>query len=80
MTPNRSLLVVVSLLIGSLGSACTSAPSTPPVPTPAEAKTFLDNANQTMQRLGILQSQAGWVAQNFITDDTEGISARINQQ
>jgi len=47
--------------------------------TPADAKKFLDNANETTLKLGIAQSQAGWVQQNFITDDTEAIAARANQ-
>jgi len=47
--------------------------------TPADAKTFLDHANETTLTLGIAQSQAGWVQQNFITDDTEAIAARANQ-
>src|SRR6267378_931584 len=47
--------------------------------TPADAKKFLDNANETTLKLGIAQSQAGWVQQTFITDDTEAIAARANQ-
>ena len=50
-----------------------------PAPTAAEARTFLANANATTMKLGIQQSQAGWVQQTFITDDTEAISARANQ-
>jgi peptidyl-dipeptidase A len=49
-------------------------------PTAAEAKAFLDNVNDTMKRLGIAQSQADWVQQTYITDDSEAISARVNQQ
>ena len=48
-------------------------------PTAADAKTFLDTVNDTMKRLGIEQSRAGWVQQTFITDDTEALSARANQ-
>jgi peptidyl-dipeptidase A len=33
-----------------------------------------------MLRLGIQAAQAGWVAQNFITEDTEALDARANQQ
>jgi peptidyl-dipeptidase A len=33
-----------------------------------------------MLRLGIEAAQAGWVAQNFITEDTEALDARANQQ
>ncbi len=48
-------------------------------PTPADAKAFLDGVNDTMKRLGIEQGRAGWVQQNFITDDTEALAARANQ-
>ena len=48
-------------------------------PTPADAKAFLDGVNDTMKRLGIEQSRAGWVQQNFITDDTEALAARASQ-
>jgi peptidyl-dipeptidase A len=49
-------------------------------PTPADAKAFLDNVNATLMKLGVAQGQAGWVQQTYITDDTEAISARVNQE
>jgi peptidyl-dipeptidase A len=49
-------------------------------PTAADAKAFLDRANETMLRLSIEGSQAGWVAQNFITEDTEALDARATQE
>src|SRR3954462_12969180 len=61
-----------------LSCACAQAPGKP-APTAAEGKAFLDTANATTLKLGIQQGQAGWVQQNFITDDTEAISARANQ-
>jgi peptidyl-dipeptidase A len=66
-------------------SACTvSAPDKTPgaatPPTAADAKAFLDRVNDTMQRLGIAQSRAGWVQQTYITDDTNALAARVNQQ
>jgi peptidyl-dipeptidase A len=59
--------------------ACTPTP-TPTPPTPADATAFLSNANQVSLKFGILGQQSGWVAQNFITEDTEALSARINQE
>ena len=52
----------------------------PAPPTAADAKQFLDTVNDTMKRLEIEQNQAGWVQQNFITDDTEALQARVNQR
>ncbi|HET9830407.1 MAG TPA: M2 family metallopeptidase [Vicinamibacterales bacterium] len=61
-------------------SACTKRDAAAAPPTAAEAKQFLDGVNDTMQRLEIESNQAGWVQQNFITDDTEAIQARVNQR
>src|SRR3989454_7196221 len=66
--------VVISAAILS-GMSC-AAPAS--APTAADAKKFLDNVNDTMKRLEIEQNQAGWIAQTYITDDTEAISARVN--
>jgi peptidyl-dipeptidase A len=49
-------------------------------PGPDEARRFLDEVNETMKRLGIAASQAGWIAQNYITDDTEALDARATQE
>src|SRR2546428_2794369 len=76
----RWRLATVAMCALSIGCAQTSS-STGGAgsATPADAKTFLDHANETTLTLGIAQSQAGWVQQNFITDDTEAIAARANQ-
>jgi peptidyl-dipeptidase A len=62
--------------------ACTvGAPGgTPPAATADDAKKFIDDVNGTLLKLGVAGSQAGWVAQNFITDDTEALDARGTQQ
>src|SRR5437763_5935490 len=62
------------LVLGCRGGA------PPTTSTAADAKKFLDEVNDTMLRLGVEQNQAGWVQQNFITDDTEALSARANQR
>ena len=54
------------------------APKTPPAPTVAEAKKFMRDAEAQLLDVGMKQSRADWVNQNFITDDTEGISADAN--
>jgi peptidyl-dipeptidase A len=73
-------MTIRTLILAGIGAAAIgcSQPSKP-APTPAEATAFLDNANATTLKLGIQQSQASWVQQNFITDDTEAIAARANQ-
>ena len=47
--------------------------------TAADADRFLADANQTLLRLGIEEQRARWVAENFITTDTEALAARANQ-
>ena len=67
------------------GVSCTkvTAPGGPPAPSSAptadDARTFLTGANATLLKLSVAASQAGWVAQNFITDDTEALDARATQ-
>jgi peptidyl-dipeptidase A len=83
---NRSVIArLVMAFAGATalaGVACTvSAPGgTPPTVTADDAKKFLDDANATLLKLSLSGSQAGWVAQNFITDDTEALDARGTQQ
>src|SRR5712691_3941859 len=74
---NRLAAVAVVITLGTLGCARNRAA---PAPTAAEAKAFLDNVNHTMLKLGVEANQAGWVQQNFITDDTDALAARANQR
>ncbi len=68
--------------IAVLTVSCSSGVASPPDggSSPAGAKAFLDTVNASLLKLGVAQSQAGWVQQNFITEDTEAISARANQE
>ncbi len=47
----------------------------PAAPTAAEAEAFLKAANARMQEVFVKAERASWVQSNFITDDTEAISA-----
>ena len=71
--------LTLALVLACSTVAC-SRPEAPAQPTAADAKAFLDNVNETMLKLGIEASQAGWVQQNFITSDTEALGARTNQR
>ena len=48
--------------------------------TPAEAKKFIDDAEQKLLVLGVDSSRADWVKSTYITDDTETISARLDER
>ncbi|HVH48163.1 MAG TPA: M2 family metallopeptidase [Labilithrix sp.] len=53
----------------------TNAPSVPAVATPEEAKKFVEVVDKDLRRLWVARDRAGWVNQNFITDDTEALAA-----
>ena len=53
---------------------------TQPKPTADEAKKFLDEAQVKLNDLGVEASRAEWVQENFITDDTEALSAASGQR
>jgi peptidyl-dipeptidase A len=66
-------LMGATVLFVACGRASTAAP------TAADAKKFLDEVDATFTRLSLDASRAGWVAQNFITTDTEALDARATQ-
>jgi len=49
-------------------------------PTVAEAERFILDAEQRLERLGLDAQRAEWVAENFITLDTETMTAQSNEQ
>src|SRR6476646_117629 len=61
------------------GVAWACAGAGPTAPTADEARKFIDDANETILRVSVAEGQTGWVAETFITEDTEAISARANQ-
>ena len=66
-------LVAATLLCAACSGASSAAP------TAADARKFLDEVDATFTRLSLDASRAGWVAQNFITADTEALDARATQ-
>src|SRR5438876_7210726 len=71
-------VLAAAAALSVLGTVSCARSPTPAAPTAAAAKAFLDTVNQTMLKLGVAQNQAGWVQQNFITDDTEALASRIS--
>ena len=49
-------------------------------PTVAEAEQFIAQAEVRLSALNTRAARAGWVQENFITDDTETIAADANEQ
>ena len=51
----------------------TLAPARPP--TPDEARAFVEDVEDNLRKLWVMRDRANWVNENFITDDTEALSA-----
>jgi len=49
-------------------------------PTVAEAEAFMKKAEEQLLDLGVRASRASWVQENFITDDTEIMSAQAQER
>lgn len=70
-------IVVAAMLAGmGVSGAAVAAPAKKmPAPTVAEAERFVKDAEALLKKLEIDEGRAQWVGQNFITDDTETITA-----
>jgi peptidyl-dipeptidase A len=51
----------------------------PPGPSVDEARAFVAGVDADLRKLWVASSRASWVAQNFITDDTEALSASAEE-
>jgi peptidyl-dipeptidase A len=69
----RTMVYGVTALAVAVAS-CRTPPQTPADTTDPAA--FLKDANDSLLRLVIEAQQAGWVAQTYITPDTEALDAR----
>ncbi len=57
------------------GSAAPASAAIATAPTVDEARAFVDDVEQNLRRLWVARDRASWVNENFITDDTEALSA-----
>src|SRR5689334_23311591 len=60
--------------------SCLAQAQTDPKPTVADAEKFMAQAEARLDEMAIKASRAGWVQENFITDDTEALAADANDQ
>jgi len=70
-----ALTGLCGLLISGIGSRGTPSQSQAAPSAPEDATKFIGQAEQELFELGVKAGRADWVAQNFITDDTEQITA-----
>ncbi|HXD74363.1 MAG TPA: M2 family metallopeptidase [Vicinamibacterales bacterium] len=80
MNTIRRVSLMAALAAVTAAAACTRPTAISTDSKPDDALKFLADANETMKKLEIEANQAGWVQQNFITEDTEAIEARVNQR
>src|ERR1039458_2967703 len=63
--------------------ACTFAAmalAADPQVTPAEARKFINDAEQKLLALGVDSARADWIKSTYITDDTEAIAAKLDEK
>jgi peptidyl-dipeptidase A len=77
---NRMLCAAVAALLLASGMVLSAQTSTTAAPTAADARTFLERANEDMLRLINASNRTGWVQSTYITPDTEAINAQANEQ
>src|SRR5580658_10449470 len=69
---NILLLLPLTLLLTTCGREAE--------PSVDDARKFLADAEEKLLALNVEDQQADWVHENFITDDTEAISAKADQR
>ncbi len=67
---------VVCLTCSLAALACCTARK----PTPEEARKFIDDVEQKLLVLGVDSGRADWVKSTYITDDTETLSAKLDER
>jgi len=63
-----------------IGSVAVLACCTARKPTPEEARKFIDDVEQKLLVLGVDSGRADWVKSTYITDDTETLSAKLDER
>src|SRR5438128_4139821 len=76
----KTHLAIVLLFFGI--SACAARGSGPndAATNSTDPKQFMDEVNDSLLKLNVEGSQAGWVSETYITDDTSSLNARANQR
>jgi len=73
-------LTLVFLLAACASSKPPAKPPAAATPSVEDAKKFYAEVDADLRRLWVAQSRADWVNQNFITDDTEALSAAAGNE
>jgi peptidyl-dipeptidase A len=76
----KTHLAVILLFFGIFGCAARGSGASDPPLNSGDAKKFLDEVNDSLLKLNVESSQAGWVSETYITDDTSALNAKANQR
>ena len=77
----RSIVISTSLFFAVALSSISAQPAEQSkVPSPDEARAFIERVNSESLKSVADASRAGWSAETYITDDTEATTALINEQ
>src|SRR3954447_10342125 len=76
------VLIVASLLTASAALAAGLAPPPPAKgpPSAAEARKFIDQVDADLKTLMVKSGTAEWIKNTYITDDSERMSATVNEE
>ena len=86
-----ALMIAATLTLPAISTAAATDPApkasakpaakiNQPKPTVKEAEQFVRDAEARLEKLGIDAQRAEWVAENFITDDTEAITSQAAER
>jgi peptidyl-dipeptidase A len=71
-------MFLLSALLGFVFAAVLEAQTKKP--TVGEAEQFMNKAEARLAELSVKGNQANWIHENFITEDSEGIAAAVNDE
>ena len=73
------IVLLVSIMSAQTTSNTVQSAAGQDSPTLVEAQEFIQHAETRLNELNVKANRAGWVQSNFITDDTEIMSAEANE-
>ncbi|HEX7641546.1 MAG TPA: M2 family metallopeptidase [Burkholderiaceae bacterium] len=77
--PKTPLALALSAILACAPAIAADKTAPGEHPTAAQAEQFVRDAEARLEKAGIDSQRAEWVAENFITDDTETIAAQANE-
>jgi peptidyl-dipeptidase A len=76
----KTHLAVLLLFFGLSACAARGSGANDSAANTDDPKKFLDEVNDSLLKLNVEGSQAGWVSETYITDDTSALNAKSNQR